>query len=753
MLPHSPMQWNKWNQPEHSANGKNNLNQTGMEYERRLISPIAVERQDLIKAVPMTSAAARNSDEPVQSTIEPMKPASRSNNTKDSGDGWSSITTGILWSWVLIAGFSLIYLGNGLFVVYRRIFLHLEPVQDLEVIQQLTQCCRLAGVKKVPELYSSGSVFIPFVFGFLRPVIAVPDGFLHPSKQNELKYTLLHELTHINRKDNLWLPFERIFFLLYFFHPVMRWMVRVLNKEREYLCDQQVVRITNQKTEYAEFLLNTVWEYSQQNSNAYILPFADADVNVSNRVKQILAERKKTMLEKVREIVIASVLIAVVLPLAILTAPAQEKDHALIAENSIFAEPVDRDNPGSEYYIFATVEDINRVLAVPAGKKTREGAVTLVKDSEWVFNKESHILNIKIPIEQRSQRVLVFAKQSVPWEFKAMRSLKHDSVKILIGDRICEKDIDFSVDESDGIIKILKPELCITNPPCLILYDAEGENYPPRGHVQGTRDSDGYVIKPDSWDPKVHNRFLSLPENLHLDDSTMRNVSLLATDDPLIYEIPAKLKSHPSCVAYINKNCQNKEFRLNPNWHWLVEGKDYTVDEKNSQIKFISQLPFDSANDVEIIAHGIAGVKNIYVFDKSVEKGGLFVTLDGKDLIEGQDYFVDYSRKKLRITHPAIETKKVNIIRHNISSVTYDLCSDIPDLGMQYFYFGKDVQRDSIYVILDGKDLKEGKDYLVEYDRQRIKIIHPAIENRKVRILDGSPFSVTFEMYRDFSRK
>ena len=102
--------------------------------------------------------------------------------------------------------------------------MHLEPVQDLEVIQRFEQCCRLAGVKKNPELYSSENIHIPFVFGFFRPVIAVPDGFLHPSKQNELKYTLLHELTHINRKDNLWLPFERVLHNLYFFHPVMRWM-------------------------------------------------------------------------------------------------------------------------------------------------------------------------------------------------------------------------------------------------------------------------------------------------------------------------------------------------------------------------------------------------------------------------------------------------------------------------------------------------------------------------------------------------
>ena len=562
------------------------------------------------------------------------------------------------WAWVSIAGIMLLYLGSGIMTLYRKIRSHAAPVNDTEVTQLVSVCCSSTGLATMPEVRSGQAHSIPFVFGFLRPVIVVPATLLDPQKREELRYTLLHELEHIRRNDSLWLPFERIMHFLYFFHPVMHWTVRVLNKEREFLCDQNVVKVTRCKTEYAEFLLNRVWEHSQEPVNACALPFVNSTVKVSNRVKQILTERNKTMLEKVRELVIAGVLIAIVIPLAILSSPAQEKAQgtaATTAENNIFVEPSDL--PG-DYYLLADVVDIERVKVVLWTPESKGVSMFLNKGTQWDYDPSSRIIKIKVPVDNSQQRILVYAKQVVPWQFKAKKPLKKDSVQILIGSKICEQGKDFTVDEPKGIIKI-NAGLCQNNPPCTMYYRFDIDNARPERYAQGTRDANGELISKDIFDPVIYKKFMK--ENVRggwaacddfdptMDSSRIVGTNAIETGEPLVFELDQPFQKNGLMVGIGIPNNPGET-------RWLKRDKDYTYNEDNGQITFIGNVPMDADKGEWVFVAGIPR-QDIFLYKKALAKDSITVTVNDKPLKEGGEFAVDYEKGIVRVKKAEINDK------------------------------------------------------------------------------------------------
>ena len=278
--------------------------------------------------------------------------------------------------------------------------------------------------------------------------------------------------------------------------------------------------------------------------------------------------------------VIASVLIAVVLPLAILTAPAQEKNTAI--ETNMFADPMD--SPG-DYYLLAEVAEVERVKIVLWNPESKGISKFLEKGSQWEFDADTHIIKIKVPIDDGQQRILVYAKQIVPWQFKAQKSLMKDSVKILIGDRICEKNKDFFCDETKGIITV-KPELCKNNPPSLIIYFFDDPNSLPERYTQGSRDKNGDLIKKDVFDPKIENKFMGFPEDFKRNPGLIGNIAQ-STGDPLVYITGQSLESRNHiCIDWLF-------FTAKAIVRTKKKGKDYTYNSEKSIIAFTGKAPLD----------------------------------------------------------------------------------------------------------------------------------------------------------------
>jgi len=98
---------------------------------------------------------------------------------------------------------------------------------------------------------------MPVTFGWWQPVVALPRLLFsdNSSARSELRMTLLHELTHVRRRDYLARWTERIVDALFAASPLTRHLVRSVGQCRELICDQAVVHKTSAPAQYASLLV------------------------------------------------------------------------------------------------------------------------------------------------------------------------------------------------------------------------------------------------------------------------------------------------------------------------------------------------------------------------------------------------------------------------------------------------------------------------------------------------------------------
>ncbi len=98
----------------------------------------------------------------------------------------------------------------------------------------------------------------PGVWGIVRPVVVLPEEMTEHLSEEELETVLLHELTHIERRDNFFGHMHAALCCVFWFHPLV-WLInyRMLG-EREQACDEKVLELGGAPEVYASSILKVV---------------------------------------------------------------------------------------------------------------------------------------------------------------------------------------------------------------------------------------------------------------------------------------------------------------------------------------------------------------------------------------------------------------------------------------------------------------------------------------------------------------
>ncbi len=91
----------------------------------------------------------------------------------------------------------------------------------------------------------------PGVYGILHPTIILPKKLSKMFTEEELESILIHELSHVRYKDNLWAYMQKLLFCIFWFHPLIWWFNRLLNLECEKNCDEEVIKHIQDNEAYA----------------------------------------------------------------------------------------------------------------------------------------------------------------------------------------------------------------------------------------------------------------------------------------------------------------------------------------------------------------------------------------------------------------------------------------------------------------------------------------------------------------------
>lgn len=125
------------------------------------------------------------------------------------------------------------------------------------------------------RLLRSERTSMPIVYGILRPAVLLPAEAERWSEERR-RMVLLHELSHITRRDCLTQMLAQIACAFYWFNPFVWIAARRLRVEREEACDDYVLSIGAKPSDYASHLLEiarsmqerSVFEWSQTTSVA-----------------------------------------------------------------------------------------------------------------------------------------------------------------------------------------------------------------------------------------------------------------------------------------------------------------------------------------------------------------------------------------------------------------------------------------------------------------------------------------------------
>ncbi len=135
-------------------------------------------------------------------------------------------------------------------------------------------------------VYTVSGLTTPFVLGLVRPRIYLPEGL----EEGERDYILLHEQTHIARRDH-WAKLVAFAALcLHWFNPLVWLSFYLLSKDMEMSCDEQVLRKMGAgiKKAYSSSLLRLAVEGRAWSGT----PLAFGESDVKSRIKHILRYQK-----------------------------------------------------------------------------------------------------------------------------------------------------------------------------------------------------------------------------------------------------------------------------------------------------------------------------------------------------------------------------------------------------------------------------------------------------------------------------
>lgn len=153
----------------------------------------------------------------------------------------------------------------------------------------LRDCCAELRIRRGVSLQIVPGVGSPFLCGFLRPVIVLPE---RDYTRQELRYIFHHELTHLRQNAPLIKTLLLVTNAIFWYHPIFWLARREASRLCELACDAVVTKQmdTSERRAYAALLLHTLLAVRETGT---MVPLSRASRDLERRIRMI-QNRKKT---------------------------------------------------------------------------------------------------------------------------------------------------------------------------------------------------------------------------------------------------------------------------------------------------------------------------------------------------------------------------------------------------------------------------------------------------------------------------
>nr|WP_326126303.1 M56 family metallopeptidase [uncultured Oscillibacter sp.] len=232
---------------------------------------------------------------------------------------------------------SAVWLGGALILLVRKITVYQDfsrslragcrEVSDPALLDRLARIGAEAGVRRPVELCVNPAASSPMLLGLLHPriVLTTPD-----LPERDLRYTLLHELTHCRRRDLAckWLVQAAV--CLHWFNPLVWLMARKIGRACELACDESVLRALDgpERRAYGDMLLRAAEAGGPQGA-----PFGSATLSEDGK----LLKERLTAIMNFKKTTRAAAALSLVLTIAVAAGAAAAGAYGGPARDGAFA--------------------------------------------------------------------------------------------------------------------------------------------------------------------------------------------------------------------------------------------------------------------------------------------------------------------------------------------------------------------------------------------------------------------------------
>ncbi|MEI8380243.1 MAG: M56 family metallopeptidase [Planctomycetota bacterium] len=184
----------------------------------------------------------------------------------------------------------------------RSLSLDSEP--EKRAIERIAgEVCGALSVRKLPKIVVSDVVPMPLVLGMWRPIIVIPHELLQPEMATRLREILIHECAHVARRDTWVNMAQRLAAVLWWWHPGVLWVNRLISRAREEVCDNFVLQRSDAPS-YAQSLLELAERSSSHERIVPALGLLGSRWTLEERIAGLLNPRRDTTTHTKRQTVV-----------------------------------------------------------------------------------------------------------------------------------------------------------------------------------------------------------------------------------------------------------------------------------------------------------------------------------------------------------------------------------------------------------------------------------------------------------------
>ncbi len=248
---------------------------------------------------------------------------------------WPGITDTRLWNLVRYS-LLVIWLSGLIFILVKQIFgLYgayklTEEAEDLKSSfwrHLLNRFLEAVSVKKKVNLFQHKKVRVPLTWGWLRPVVIMPDESKSWTAEQR-ESALFHELSHVKRGDFLVIMLARISLGLYWFNPLSWLVFQLMKKEQEKACDELVLKTGIKPSTYAANLLSIRRSMQMPWNPPSAVLGAIGRSQLNDRLLTILKQKFKLKEVKMRTKIFFSVLVILTITFLGMARPSPSSHYA-----------------------------------------------------------------------------------------------------------------------------------------------------------------------------------------------------------------------------------------------------------------------------------------------------------------------------------------------------------------------------------------------------------------------------------------